>query len=55
MLHVTRGMLHVTHDTLHVTCDRYEEALACAMTLMHGKMTADMTGQFVKKAIRGEM
>ena len=40
---------------LHVTCKRYEEALACAMTLMHGKMTADMTGQFVKKAIRGEM
>merc|ERR1719412_998080 len=37
------------------TRDRYEEALACAMTLMHGKMTADMTGQFVKKAIRGEM
>merc|ERR1711971_202554 len=32
--------------------DKYEEALACSMTLMHAKMTADMTGQFVKKAIR---
>ena len=48
-------MLHVTCYMLHVTWYRYEEALACAMTLMHGKMTADMTGQFVKKAIRGEM
>merc|ERR1739844_112598 len=35
--------------------DKYEEALACSMTLMHAKMTADMTGQFVKKAIRGEL
>merc|ERR1712037_934384 len=35
--------------------DKYEEALACSMTLMHVKMTADMTGQFVKKAIRGEL
>ena len=34
--------------------DKYEEALACSMTLMHAKMTSDMTGQFVKKAIRGE-
>jgi len=35
--------------------DRYEEAMACAMTMMHAKMTEDSTGAFVKKAIRGEM
>merc|ERR1711860_211156 len=35
--------------------DKYEEALACSMTLLHAKMTSDMTGQFVKKAIRGEL
>ena len=35
--------------------DKYEEALACSMTLLHTKMTSDMTGQFVKKAIRGEL
>jgi len=35
--------------------DRYEEAMACAMTMMHSKYTEDMTGKFVKKAIRGEL
>ena len=37
------------------TRDRYEEAMACAMTHMHSMMNEDMVGKFVKKAIRGEM
>jgi len=35
--------------------DKYEEALACSMTLMHGKMEADSTAKFVHSAIRGEL
>ena len=35
--------------------DRYEEAMACAMTMMHSKMHEDSTGKFIKKAIRGEL
>jgi len=35
--------------------DKYEEALACSMTLMHGKMTMDSTAKFVQSAIRGEL
>merc|ERR1719429_785699 len=57
----------VTQEKYHPNClggdgssvlgvrDKYEEALACSMTLLHAKMTSDMTGQFVKKAIRGEL
>ena len=37
------------------TRDKYEEALACAMTLMHGKMEMDSTAKFVHSAIRGEL
>merc|ERR1712062_515377 len=35
--------------------DKYEEALACSMTLMHGKMEMDSTAKFVHSAIRGEL
>ena len=35
--------------------DKYEEALACSMTLMHGKMEMDSTAKFVHSAIHGEL
>ena len=35
--------------------DKYEEALACSMTLMHGKKEMDSTAKFVHSAIRGEL
>ena len=37
------------------TRDKYEEALACAMTLMHGKMEMDSTAKFIHGALRGEL
>merc|ERR1712079_252485 len=35
--------------------DKYEEALACSMTLMHGKMEMDSTAKFIHSAIQGEL